>query len=301
MRPRLAPAALVAWALMVQAGVGADVYAQREAEWGSKHQYYASLDEDMTPQAARDLFGHQWRHQHHRLATIMVHEHRLSDLLGPILDHAYELPPSQVQKSLVYMGPNHRCGRPVGRVGWGGAGGAGGRRAPPGRQCRLCSRGGAPRGRAAARGAGARDRAGGRRRIVLQGALPPTSGALARHSSACNIFTMPCPNRWPRLLAAGWCGGDLQLPCMGRRRQRPANPPAPTAPLAAPRTPRPGPRRLRRVVHDLIKGGKSIKVGAIGGSITNGAKASVIGETGASLVPASRVRPTAATPPQTVN
>jgi hypothetical protein len=55
------------------------------------------------------------------------------------------------------------------------------------------------------------------------------------------------------------------------------------------------------VVHDLIKGGKSIKVGAIGGSITNGAKASVIGETGASLVPASRVRPTAATPPQTVN
>lgn len=36
--------------------------------------------------------------------------------------------------------------------------------------------------------------------------------------------------------------------------------------------------RLRKVVHDLILG-KRIKVGAIGGSITNGAKASKIGET----------------------
>eukprot|EP00879_Flechtneria_rotunda_P016086 GHRR01016827.1.p1 GENE.GHRR01016827.1~~GHRR01016827.1.p1 ORF type:complete len:534 (+),score=145.77 GHRR01016827.1:354-1955(+) len=37
--------------------------------------------------------------------------------------------------------------------------------------------------------------------------------------------------------------------------------------------------RLRRVVHDLILGRRPIKVGAIGGSITHGAKASVIGET----------------------
>lgn len=37
--------------------------------------------------------------------------------------------------------------------------------------------------------------------------------------------------------------------------------------------------RLRTVVHDLILGKRPIKVGAIGGSITNGAKASRIGET----------------------
>lgn len=37
--------------------------------------------------------------------------------------------------------------------------------------------------------------------------------------------------------------------------------------------------RLRRVVHDMILGKRPIKVGAIGGSITNGAKASIIGET----------------------
>lgn len=37
--------------------------------------------------------------------------------------------------------------------------------------------------------------------------------------------------------------------------------------------------RLRRVVHDMIIGKRPIKVGAIGGSITHGAKASVIGET----------------------
>ena len=37
--------------------------------------------------------------------------------------------------------------------------------------------------------------------------------------------------------------------------------------------------RLRRVVHDMMMGGRTIKVGAIGGSITHGAKASVIGET----------------------
>jgi hypothetical protein len=36
--------------------------------------------------------------------------------------------------------------------------------------------------------------------------------------------------------------------------------------------------RLRRVVHDLIVG-KHVRVGAIGGSITHGAKASKIGET----------------------
>ncbi len=39
--------------------------------------------------------------------------------------------------------------------------------------------------------------------------------------------------------------------------------------------------RLRRVVHDLMRGGKTIRVGAIGGSITHGAKASRIqGENG---------------------
>lgn len=38
-------------------------------------------------------------------------------------------------------------------------------------------------------------------------------------------------------------------------------------------------QRLRRVVHDLMVGGKTIRVGAIGGSITHGAKASKIGET----------------------
>lgn len=37
--------------------------------------------------------------------------------------------------------------------------------------------------------------------------------------------------------------------------------------------------RLRTVVHDLILGKRPIKVGAIGGSITNGAKASRIGKT----------------------
>lgn len=37
--------------------------------------------------------------------------------------------------------------------------------------------------------------------------------------------------------------------------------------------------RLRKVVHDLILAKRPIKVGAIGGSITNGAKASKIGET----------------------
>jgi hypothetical protein len=37
--------------------------------------------------------------------------------------------------------------------------------------------------------------------------------------------------------------------------------------------------RLRKVVHDLILANRPIKVGAIGGSITNGAKASKIGET----------------------
>jgi hypothetical protein len=37
--------------------------------------------------------------------------------------------------------------------------------------------------------------------------------------------------------------------------------------------------RLRKLVHDMILGKRRIKVGAIGGSITNGAKASVIGET----------------------
>jgi hypothetical protein len=37
--------------------------------------------------------------------------------------------------------------------------------------------------------------------------------------------------------------------------------------------------RLRKVVHDLILGTRPIKVGAIGGSITHGAKASTIGET----------------------
>lgn len=37
--------------------------------------------------------------------------------------------------------------------------------------------------------------------------------------------------------------------------------------------------RLRKLVHDMILGKRAIKVGAVGGSITNGAKASVIGET----------------------
>lgn len=37
--------------------------------------------------------------------------------------------------------------------------------------------------------------------------------------------------------------------------------------------------RLRRVVHDLIVGKRTIKVGAVGGSITHGAKASKVGET----------------------
>lgn len=37
--------------------------------------------------------------------------------------------------------------------------------------------------------------------------------------------------------------------------------------------------RLRKLVHDMILGKRPFKVGAIGGSITNGAKASVIGET----------------------
>lgn len=37
--------------------------------------------------------------------------------------------------------------------------------------------------------------------------------------------------------------------------------------------------RLRKVVHDLVVSKRPIKVGAIGGSITNGAKASKIGET----------------------
>lgn len=36
---------------------------------------------------------------------------------------------------------------------------------------------------------------------------------------------------------------------------------------------------VTKVVHDLILAKKPIKVGAIGGSITNGAKASKIGET----------------------
>jgi hypothetical protein len=37
-------------------------------------------------------------------------------------------------------------------------------------------------------------------------------------------------------------------------------------------------QRLRRVVHDMLVG-KSVRVGAIGGSITHGAKATKIGET----------------------
>lgn len=37
--------------------------------------------------------------------------------------------------------------------------------------------------------------------------------------------------------------------------------------------------RLRKVIHDLILGKRPLKIGAIGGSITNGAKASKIGET----------------------
>jgi len=44
--------------------------------------------------------------------------------------------------------------------------------------------------------------------------------------------------------------------------------------------------RLRELVHDMIVSKRSVKVGAIGGSITHGAKASVIGVT--RLVQSSR-------------
>jgi lysophospholipase L1-like esterase len=63
--------------------------------------------------AARADARGQWHALLHRLAGLMVDERRVGDLLGPVLRYKYELPPAQVQRSLVYVGANERLRRVV--------------------------------------------------------------------------------------------------------------------------------------------------------------------------------------------
>lgn len=62
---------------------------------------------------ARELFSKHWHHHLHSLSALQLNEQRMGDLLGPVLRYKYDLPPVQVQKSLVYLGPNHRLRRVV--------------------------------------------------------------------------------------------------------------------------------------------------------------------------------------------
>ncbi|KAI8475674.1 MAG: hypothetical protein J3K34DRAFT_27974 [Monoraphidium minutum] len=62
---------------------------------------------------ARAAGAAMWHKQLHQTAQIVVNGQRMGDLLGPVLKHTYELPPTQVQRSLVYLGPNARLRRVV--------------------------------------------------------------------------------------------------------------------------------------------------------------------------------------------
>jgi UDP-glucose:glycoprotein glucosyltransferase len=59
------------------------------------------------------LLNRQWHAALHRLSGMVIDEHRVSDLLGPILRHKYELPLVQVRRSLVYGSHSVRMRRVV--------------------------------------------------------------------------------------------------------------------------------------------------------------------------------------------
>ncbi|GBF94284.1 SGNH hydrolase, partial [Raphidocelis subcapitata] len=68
---------------------------------------------DAAKERSRAAASEQWHGRLHRLAALRVDDFSVADLLGPVLRHRYELPPTQVKKSLVYLGANQRLRRVV--------------------------------------------------------------------------------------------------------------------------------------------------------------------------------------------
>lgn len=74
-------------------------------------------DRARSPPATKDEAVRQsqrhWHAHKHRLQSMKLDGRHLLDILGPIMDHQYTLPMTQVQKSLVYTGSNYRLRRVV--------------------------------------------------------------------------------------------------------------------------------------------------------------------------------------------
>lgn len=67
-----------------------------------------AADADRTKAQARQLAAQHWKHNLHRIQSMLLDDRKFGDFLGPVMQHAYVLPQAQVQKSLVYTGSNFR-------------------------------------------------------------------------------------------------------------------------------------------------------------------------------------------------
>ncbi|KAG1667238.1 hypothetical protein FOA52_009803 [Chlamydomonas sp. UWO 241] len=70
-------------------------------------------DEPTGPQLGAVPESEEWRAYFHSLNSIVVHNQRMSNLMGPILNYSFSIPEVQLRKGMVYTGSNARLRRVV--------------------------------------------------------------------------------------------------------------------------------------------------------------------------------------------
>ncbi|GAX83233.1 hypothetical protein CEUSTIGMA_g10659.t1 [Chlamydomonas eustigma] len=76
---------------------------------GSLHMTAAELD---MPDHFRVSVQQEWNNYFSHLCAVSISQQTICDLLGPdLIYHAYELSPTQLRRSLAFVGPNHRLRR----------------------------------------------------------------------------------------------------------------------------------------------------------------------------------------------
>jgi hypothetical protein len=73
---------------------------------------HMSARETSMPDHYHTSLQQEWKHYFNHLCALSISQQPLCDLLGPpFLNHAYELSPTQLRRSLAFVGPNHRLRR----------------------------------------------------------------------------------------------------------------------------------------------------------------------------------------------